>query len=98
MYVSLGTTGLAYTALLVLPGRLFAAAALLPGCSESMRFSLQLGRQVLLRNARGGGMLRDLQMYCIRFLVFFGISAFAGAVDVLLRLLFGSVFSAAAGT
>ena len=46
----------------------------------------------------GGGMLRDLQMYCIRFLVFFGISAFAGAVDVLLRLLFGSVFSAAAGT
>ncbi|MBR7091796.1 MAG: hypothetical protein IKI50_01255 [Clostridia bacterium] len=89
-----GADGLAMAALLILPGRLAAAAAVLPGCAESLRFSLQLARQTVRRDARGGGLLREGRLYCVRFIVFFGMAAAAGAVDVLFRLLFGPLFAA----
>ena len=93
-FVALGGNGLAYAALAVLPGRLLAAAALLPACAESMRFSLQLGRQTLFRDARGGGLLREFRLYCLRFILFVGMAAAAGAADVLLRICFAGLLGA----
>ena len=91
--VALGGVGLAYAALSVLPGRLLTATALLPACAESMRFSLQLGRQTLFRDARGGGLFREFRLYCVRFIIFVGMAAAAGAADVLLRLAFAGLLS-----
>ena len=86
-----GSKGLAAAALLILPGRLLAAATLLPGCAESLRFSLQMARQAVSRGAHCG-LVREFRMYCVRFLLFFGLAAVAGAADTLLRLLLGALF------
>ena len=72
-------------AILVIPHSLLAATALIMGCSESLRMSLLLSGQ-LLPNAHCGGLWQDFQLYCVRFLVFFGLAFGAGVLDVCLRI------------
>ena len=84
-YYGAGRPGILFVALLVVPRTLIAATALLMGCSESLRMSLLLSGQ-LLPNAHCGGLWLDFRLYCVRFLVFFGLAFAAGVVDVCLRL------------
>lgn len=84
-YASSGTAGIGLVALLVLPHSLLAATALMLGCSESLRMSLQLTRQLLPGGALGG-LWHDFQLYCVRFLLFVVIAFASGIVDVCLRL------------
>lgn len=84
-YASAGTAGIGLVALLVLPHSLLAATALMLGCSESLRMSLLLTRQLLPGGALGG-LWHDFQLYCLRFLLFVVIAFASGVVDVCLRL------------
>ena len=84
-YYGAGRPGILFVALLVVPRTLIAATALLMGCSESLRMSLLLSGQ-LLPNAHCGGLWLDFRLYCVRFLVFFGLAFASGVVDVCLRL------------
>lgn len=86
-YYGIGGAGILFTALFVIPHNLLAAAALLMGCSESLRMTLLLSGQ-LLPSVHCGGLWRDFKLYCIRFAMFLGIMLAAGIVDVLMRVLF----------
>nr|DAI53018.1 MAG TPA: Stage II sporulation protein M [Inoviridae sp.] len=84
-YYGTGRSGILFVAILVIPHSLLAATALIMGCSESLRMSLLLSGQ-LLPNAHCGGLWQDFQLYCVRFLVFFGLAFGAGVLDVCLRI------------
>lgn len=84
-YYGAGRSGILFVALLVIPHSLLAATALIMGCSESLRMSLLLSGQ-LLPSAHCGGLWQDFRLYCVRFLVFFGLAFGAGVLDVFLRL------------
>lgn len=92
-YYGAGGRGVLFTALLVVPHSLIAAAALLMGCSESLRLSLLLSGQLLPTSAHCGGLWQDFRLYCVRFLIFFGLAFGAGVVDVCLRLACASWFT-----
>lgn len=91
-YYGAGGTGVLFTALLVVPHSLIAAAALLMGCSESLRLTLLLSGQLLPTSAHCGGLWQDFRLYCVRFLLFFGLAFGAGVLDVCLRLACSSWF------
>lgn len=95
-YYGSGWEGLLFTAVLVVPHSLLAAAALIMGCSESLRLSLLLSEQLLPSAAHCGGLWQDFRLYCIRFLLFFALAFGAGVLDVCLRLLCASWFSSGA--
>ncbi len=82
-----GAEGVFLAAALVIPHSMVAIAVLLMGCSESFRMTLLLAGQVLPNGARCGGLWQDFKRYFLRFLVFFGLSFLAAAVDVLLKML-----------
>ena len=86
-YYGIGGAGILFTALFVIPHNLLAAAALLMGCSESLRMTLLLSGQ-LLPSVHCGGLWQDFKLYCMRFAMFLGIMLAAGVVDVLMRSLF----------
>ncbi len=86
-YYGIGGAGILFTALFVIPHNLLAAAALLMGCSESLRMTLLLSGQ-LLPSVHCGGLWQDFKLYCVRFAMFLGIMLSAGVVDVLMRSLF----------
>ena len=85
-YYGVGSAGILFCALFVIPHQLVAVAALLMGCSESLRMTLLISGQ-LLPSVHCGGLWQDFKLYCMRFLIFVGIAFAAGVVDVLLRLL-----------
>lgn len=85
-YYGVGSVGILFSALLIIPHQLIAAAALLMGCSESLRMTLLISGQ-LLPSVHCGGLWQDFKLYCMRFLIFVGVAFAAGVVDVLLRLL-----------
>lgn len=85
-YYGAGGAGVLFTALLVVPHSLVAAAALLMGCSESLRLTLLLSGQLLPTSAHCGGLWQDFRLYCVRFLLFFGLAFGAGVLDICLRL------------
>ena len=84
-YYGVGSVGILFTALFILPHQLIAAVAMLMGCSESLRMTLLISGQ-LLPSVHCGGLWQDFKLYCIRFLIFVGIAFAAGVVDVLVRL------------
>lgn len=84
-YYGAGRPGILFVAVLVVPRTLIAAAALLMGCSESLRMSLLLSGQLLPSSAHCGGLWKDFRLYGVRFLVFFGLAFVAGVVEVCLR-------------
>ena len=86
-YYAGGAGGILFTALFILPHSLVSAAALLMGCSESLRMTLLISGQ-LLPSVHCGGLWQDFKLYCTRFLIFAGIAFAAGVVDILLRLFF----------
>lgn len=91
-YYGVGGSGVAFTAILVIPHSLVAGAALLMGCAESMRMSFLLAGQLLPNSAHCGGLWQDFRLYCVRFLLFVGLAFAAGILDVCLRLAFLRLF------
>ncbi|MBR2338677.1 MAG: stage II sporulation protein M [Clostridia bacterium] len=94
-YYASGGAGVLLTALLVLPHSLPEAAALLMGCAESLRMSMQITGQLLPRGAHCGGLWQDFRLYSVRFLLLLPLLLAAGALDVGLRALFLRFFPAA---
>ena len=86
-YYGIGGAGILFTALFVIPHNLLAAAALLMGCSESLRMTLLLSGQ-LLPSVHCGGLWQDFKLYCVRFAMFLGVMLASGVVDVTMRLFF----------
>ena len=93
-YYTLGGSGVLLAAVLVLPHSLPEAAALLMGCAESLRMSMQVACQLLPRNAHCGGLWQDFRLYSGRFLLLLPLLLLAGAMDVGLRALFLRMFPA----
>lgn len=91
-YYAIGSGGVAFVALLILPHSLLAALALLMGCAESMRLSLLFSGQLLPGSAHCGGLWQDFKLYLARFVVCIGLVFLSGVVDVGLKLLFLSRF------
>ncbi len=91
-YYAVGSGGVAFVALLLLPHSLLAALALLMGCAESMRLSLLFSGQLLPGSARCGGLWQDFKLYLARFVICVGLVFLSGVVDVGLKLLFLSRF------
>ena len=86
-YYGIGGAGILFTVLFVIPHNLLAAAALLMGCSESLRMTLLLSGQ-LLPSVHCGGLWQDFKLYCVRFAMFLGVMLASGVVDVTMRLFF----------
>lgn len=93
-YYSGGGMGVLLTAVFVLPHSLPEAAALLMGCGESLRLSMQLSGQLLPRVAHCGGLWQDFRLYCVRFLLLLPLLLAAGVIDVGLRALLLRFFPA----
>jgi hypothetical protein len=89
-YSAIGIKGYIACALLIVPHYLIAAIALLYGSMESIRMSLLLSRQLLPEGGMGG-LWQDFKMYCVRFLVYLMLAFASGVVDILTRLIFGSL-------
>lgn len=90
-YASSGGLGIALIALQILPHTLLAVAALIMACSESLRMSLLLSRQ-LLPSGSMGGLWQDFKLYCMRFLLFVAIVFTSGVMDVILRMICTPLF------
>jgi len=89
-YCSSGVKGFFVAALLVVPHYLIAATALLFGTMESIRLSVLLSRQ-LLPGGVMGGLWQDFKLYFLRFFAYAVVAFASGVVDVITRLLLGSI-------
>lgn len=94
-YYTHGGVGVLLTAIFVLPHSIPEAAALLTGCTLSLRLSVQLMGQLLPRGAHCGGLWQAFRAYCVQFLLLLPLLLAAGAVDVALRALLLRFFPAA---
>ncbi len=96
-YYSLGRTGVAAVAAVILPHGLLCAAVLTMAGAESLRLSLQLSRQLLpaepaaLADAAPGALWPRFRLYCLRFLLFLALALATGLVNVLLRTVFAGL-------
>lgn len=88
-YVQSGLSGWLVLAAILLPSAVMELVALMMACSESLRMTLLMAVQLLPRSARCGGLWQDFRLYCVRFLLLLLLVLGAGALDVILRLLFG---------
>lgn len=90
-YAQSGMSGWLVLAAILLPAAVMELVALLMACSESLRMTLLMAVQLLPRTARCGGLWQDFRLYCARFLLLLLLILVSGALDVILRLLFGGV-------
>ncbi len=90
-YAQSGMSGWLVLAVVLLPSAIMELVALLMACSEALRLTLLMAVQLLPRSARCGGLWQDFRLYCMRFLVLLAFVLGAGALDVILRLLFGGL-------
>lgn len=87
-YVQNGVSGWLLVIGLLLPPAVVELVALLMACSESFRMTVLVAVQLLPRSAHCGGLWQDFRLYCMRFLLLLVWILGAGALDVLLRLMF----------
>ncbi len=89
-YYDQGWQGLLVIVAVVLPHSVMELVALLMAASESLRMSVRLSGVLLPRPAHCGGLWQEFRLYGIRFSLLFLLLLGAGAVDVMMRLLFKS--------
>ena len=87
-YYAVGWQGVLVIAAVMLPHTVMELVALLMGASESLRMSLRFTVLLLPRSAHCGGLWQEFRLYGLRFLVLALLLFGAGAVDVILRLIF----------
>ena len=90
-YYALGGNQMGFVALFVIPHSLMAAMALIMGCSEALRMSVLISRQ-MLPAASCGGLWQDFRLYCLRFLIALAIAFGSGVLDICLRAFFLKIF------
>lgn len=87
-YYASGWQGVLIVAAVMLPHSVMELVALLMAASESLRMSLQFTVLLLPRSAHCGGLWQEFRLYGIRFLLLLLLLFGAGALDVILRLVF----------
>ncbi len=87
-YYADGWSGLLVIAAVLLPHSVMEAVALLMASSEALRMSVRLTGLLLPRSAHCGGLWQEFRLYCVRFLLLLLLLFGAGALDVVMRLLF----------
>ncbi len=90
-YYALGRPGVVAVAAILVPHGLLCATVLTMAGAESLRLSARLSRQLLPGTQPTEGMWQDFRLYSLRFLLFLLAAVAVSGVDVLLRLLLGSV-------
>ena len=87
-YYASGWQGMLIVAAVVLPHSVMELVALLMAASESLRMSLRFTGLLLPRSAHCGGLWQEFRLYGIRFLLLLFLLFGAGALDVVMRLVF----------
>lgn len=98
-YYAMGAPGVLAVAVVILPCGLLTAAVLVMAGAESMRLSVALSRQLLppaqpdspRRRGGGNGMWSAFRLYSLRFLLFLAGGVGAALVEVLLRMIGGTL-------
>ncbi len=90
-YYATGWGGVLTVSAVILPHAVMELVAILMAASESLRMSLRFTAVVLPRTAHCGGLWQEFRLYCIRFAVLLFLLFGAGALDVILRLIFSSL-------
>ena len=90
-YYAMGQRGVLAVAAVILPHGLLTAAVLVTAAAESLRLSAHLSRRLLPEGAEAEGLWSHFRLYSLRYLLFLAAAAVIGALDTLLRLLFGNI-------
>lgn len=83
-YYSCGWSGVATAAAAVMPVGLLTAGILIAAGVQSLRMSVDICRRLLGDHSDGGR--REMQLYCLRYLLFVAAAVVVSLLDVLVRL------------
>ena len=86
LYLTYRWSGIAFSAVLILPTAVFSAFAVILASRESFKLS-RLFCATFLPRMQGSVSFRSVKLYCARFAVLFGISLISAVVDSILSFL-----------
>lgn len=90
IYIHYGVSGFLICALFILPWALITSFAVVVACREGLQFSLRMARAV--SPAGAGHLWQMFRMYCLRYVICFGLAAAAAVVEAGSVLAFATLF------